>query len=113
MEEYTVSGCIVTHNNRKCVRKAVETFFQCTKGVTSRLFIVDNGSTDDTVALLRQHFPAERFPNLEIIEEEQNHGFGGGHNLILPKLHSKYHAIINPDIFLKDDVLTEMVHYME
>ena len=25
--------------------------------------IVDNGSTDDTVALLRQHFPAERFPN--------------------------------------------------
>ena len=113
MEEYTVSGCIVTHNNRKCVRKAVETFFQCTKGVTSRLFIVDNGSTDDTVALLRQHFPAERFPNLEIIEEGQNHGFGGGHNLVLPKLHSKYHAIINPDIFLKDDVLTEMVHYME
>ena len=113
MEEYTVSGCIVTHNNRKCILKAVETFFQFTKGVRNHLYIVDNDSTDDTLALLHQHFPADRFPNLEILEEKQNHGFGGGHNLVLPRLSSKYHAIINPDIFLRDDVLTKMARYMD
>lgn len=113
MEEYTVSGCIVTHNNRKCVLKAVETFFQCTKGVPCHLYIVDNDSTDDTIELLHRHFPANRFPNLEILQEKQNRGFGGGHNHILHKLTSKYHAVINPDIFLKNDVLTEMAHYMD
>ena len=93
--------------------KAVETFFQCTKGVPCHLYIVDNGSVDDTIDLLHRHFPAKEFPELEILQEKQNHGFGGGHNLVLPKLNSKYHAIINPDIFLKDDVLTEMAHYMD
>ena len=102
-----VSGCIVTYNNIRTIDNAVRTVLGCTK-CDFKLYIVDNGSTDGTVEYIK-----EKFPDVELIETGKNIGFGAGHNLIINRLDSDYHAIINPDVVLRDDVIAAMGDYLD
>ncbi|MCM1544647.1 MAG: glycosyltransferase family 2 protein [Ruminococcus sp.] len=108
MDNYTVSGCIVTYNGKKIIERTISSVLESTKGVDFQLFIVDNNSTDGTPDFIR-----ERFPQVTVIESKANSGFGAGHNKVIPFLNSKYHVVINPDIILKDDVITELANYAD
>lgn len=106
--EYSVSGCIVTHNNKSSICKTIESLYKYTENIDFKLYVVDNASTDGTVDVIRKNFP-----QVEIIESKENKGFGAGHNAVIKKLNSKYHFLINPDISVRDDVFTKMAEYMD
>lgn len=108
MENYTVSGCIVTHNNMASIKDTLDSIFKYTKGVDFKLYVVDNLSTDGTPEFIK-----ENYPEVELILPGTNNGFGAGHNVVLPLLTSKYHAIINPDILIDRDVLKIMADKLE
>lgn len=110
MAHHFVTGCIVTHNNMRTIEKTVSTLLQSAQNVDFKLYIVDNLSTDGTPQFLHETFGAES--RVEILEPHTNHGFGAGHNLILDRLDSDFHAIINPDVILRDDIFTPMTDYM-
>ena len=110
MAKCSVSGCIVTQNNMLTIQKTLSTLLRCTKGVDFKLYIVDNLSTDGTIGWIREKYGKD--PRVEIIEPGTNNGFGAGHNLVLPRLTSELHAIINPDVELEEDALTSMAEYM-
>ena len=107
MEKYNVSGCIVTHNNMLTIKNAIDSLLENTKTENFKLYVVDNGSTDGT-----PDFIEKNYPSVELIRNT-NTGFGAGHNVVIPKLDSKYHFVINPDILIKDDVITKMVKYLD
>ncbi|MBP3329636.1 MAG: glycosyltransferase family 2 protein [Clostridia bacterium] len=108
MEKYTVSGCIVTYNNMRTIKDTLDSILEYTKGVDFKLFVVDNLSTDGTPEFIR-----ENYPQVELIEPGTNKGFGSGHNEVLSKINSKYHAIINPDIVIDSDVIKAMADRMD
>ncbi|MBQ2774595.1 MAG: glycosyltransferase family 2 protein [Clostridia bacterium] len=109
MGNYMVSGCIVTHNNMTTIAKTLDSLREFTSPENFKLYIVDNDSTDGT-----PDFIAENYPEFELIRNPAgNTGFGTGHNVVLPILNSKYHVVINPDIILRDDVITEMTSYLD
>ena len=108
MKDYTVSGCIVTYNNKDKIATTIESVLARTQGVPFTLYVVDNASTDGTAQFIK-----ETFPSVVVIESEQNRGFGAGHNQVLPFLESKYHVVINPDILLQSDVITELCDYAD
>ena len=108
MKDYTVSGCIVTYNNKDKIAQTIESVLTQTQGVPFTLYIVDNASTDGTVQYIK-----ETFPSVVVIESQQNSGFGAGHNKVIPFLSSKYHVVINPDILLKEDVITALCDYAD
>lgn len=103
-----VSVCIVTYNNAGQVEKTIESLLRYTKGVDMHIFVVDNASSDITVESLQ-----ENYPQVEVLSLKENRGFGAGHNRILPRLKSDYHVIVNPDILVDGDVLTQMAAYMD
>ena len=103
-----VSGSIVTFNNISTIEKTLETIFTQTKDIDFKLYIVDNGSSDGT-----PEFVENNYPQVSVIRNEKNVGFGAGHNIIINSVESSYHAIINPDIVLKENVIKKMVDYME
>ena len=107
-EMIPVSGCIVAYNNRGEILECLSALKAQTKGVSLSLFVSDNGSDDGTPAAVRA-----AFPDVSVIENGANLGFGAGHNRVLPLLSSRYHVMINPDITLEEDAITEMVRYME
>ncbi len=108
MDNYTVSGCIVTYNSKDKISATLTSVLENTKGVPFTLYIVDNNSTDGTADFIRK-----AFPDVVVVEPKSNDGFGAGHNKVLPFLTSKYHVVINPDILLRDDVITELCRYAD
>lgn len=108
MDNYTVSGCIVTYNSKNIIERTISSLLEMTKGVSFKLYIVDNCSADGTAEYVEQ-----RFPDVQVIRAERNRGFGAGHNLVIPWLDSRYHAVINPDIILESDVISVLARYMD
>lgn len=103
-----VSAAIVTYKGYDKAREAVASILEYTKGVDLTLYIVDNASGDETADRLRAEFP-----QIVVIEKEKNRGFGDGHNAVIPLLESDYHAVINPDIVIDRDVLSELADYLD
>lgn len=50
---------------------------------------------------------------LRLVQGHGNVGYGKGHNLILNRIESRYHLILNPDIQLDEDCLTEGITHLE
>lgn len=61
------------------------------------VIIADNGSTDGSVAWLKENFPA-----LQLIEFTQNYGFTGGYNRALAQIEAEYFILLNSDIRVPD-----------
>lgn len=58
-----------------------------------RIIVADNGSTDDSVAFLEQHYPA-----IEIIRLERNYGFAEGYNRALEQVDAEFFILLNSDV---------------
>ena len=107
MTDYRVTGSIVTFNNISTIDTTLRTVKEQTQGVPFHLYVIDNSSHDGTLDYIN------RIDGIEVLRIPWNVGFGAGHNLVLPRLKSKYHAIINPDIALSEDAISKMAHYMD
>ena len=103
-----VSACIVTFNNEDIICQALHSILDHTKGVQLDLYVYDNASTDRTVEKIQ-----DEFQQVWLVKSKKNRGFGAGHNRMIPKLTSQYHVIINPDIMLQEDAISQLVDYME
>lgn len=74
----------------------------------AKLFVADNGSTDDSVSFLRQHLE-----DLSLIRLEQNTGYAGGYNNALAQIEAEYYYLINSDVKFVDEGLTDMVEFLD
>ena len=97
---------VVTHNSKDVIGRLLTSIYKYTEGISFQVYMVDNASSDGTVAFVR-----EQFPQVEIVET-QNNGFGWGHNKLL-HVESRYHAIVNPDIVLHDNACKTLVDFMD
>lgn len=108
MNKCKVSGCIVTYNHKGKIDATIDSILEMTKGVDFTLYISDNNSADSTAEYIK-----EKYPQVVVIENKSNDGFGAGHNKILPLLDSKYHVVINPDIIFDSDVITTLCEFSD
>ncbi|MEG2404050.1 MAG: glycosyltransferase family 2 protein [Oscillospiraceae bacterium] len=105
-----ISACIVTYNDLDEAQVAAKSIIKNTKQNDLTLFLVDNASTDGTGEGLQKTDFGE---NTKVLALPRNLGFGSGHNKVLPLINSRYHAVINPDIQLTDDALSDICAYMD
>src|ERR1700679_577039 len=95
-KNYHISGSIVLYNNDyTMLKKAIDSFL--TTSVDASLYLIDNSPTDD----LRNICTDIRS---KYIFNPLNPGFGTGHNIAIKKVtqKSRYHVIINPDIYFNE-----------
>jgi N-acetylglucosaminyl-diphospho-decaprenol L-rhamnosyltransferase len=69
--------------------------------------VVDNGSTDGTVELVR-----ERYPDVRLVEQE-NRGMGGGNNTGMRSSDGRYFFLLNPDAWVVDGGLERLVEFAD
>jgi N-acetylglucosaminyl-diphospho-decaprenol L-rhamnosyltransferase len=69
--------------------------------------VVDNGSRDGTVALVR-----ERFPHVQLIEAE-NRGLGAGWNIGLRATSSTWALLLNADAWLVEGALERLLDFAD
>lgn len=72
----------------------------------ARLYVVDNGPAEllDGLRATLQAWPAAT-GSLELVAGHGNVGYGRANNLVLPRLDSDVHLVMNPDVELEADAL--------
>ncbi|AQX10836.1 glycosyltransferase family 2 protein [Elizabethkingia ursingii] len=60
---------------------------------SAEVYVIDNASTDDSVAYISTHFPS-----VKIVINQQNHGFAGGYNEGLKQIHADIYCLLNSDV---------------
>ena len=59
----------------------------------AEVVIADNGSTDDSLAFLHDHYPS-----LRVIPLDKNYGFAEGYNRALAQIEADYFVLLNDDV---------------
>ena len=77
-------------------------------GDADRVVVIDNGSDDGSLALLRKEFPS-----VHLVALDENHGFAGGYNRGLGQLLSGVAAdwivLLNSDVEVTESWLDDLV----
>lgn len=84
-----ITAILVAYNNEPVIGDALACLMAEPKIV--RILMVDNCSTDDTIELIRRDYP-----NVEIIENPRNIGFGPAANVALEKVTTPYALVAEP-----------------
>ena len=85
------------------VRKAVAELGQPTE-----VFVVDNNSADNSVAMVRA-----RFPEVVLIENKNNPGFSKANNQALRQATGEYQLLLNPDTLVEEDTFRRCCDFMD
>jgi N-acetylglucosaminyl-diphospho-decaprenol L-rhamnosyltransferase len=96
-----VSAVVVTYNGLPWVEQALESV----RG--HETVVVDNGSSDGTVELVR-----ERFPEATVVEQE-NRGLAAGWNAGMARASGRYFLILNADAWLTEGSLERLVAFAD
>jgi len=72
------------------------------------LIVVDNGSTDRSVELVRRRWPSAR-----VIENGRNEGFCRAHNAAIRVSQGEYYLALNPDVSLLPGFVDALVSALE
>lgn len=94
-----VATIIVTYNGAKWIEKCLQSLLNST--LKSQIILVDNNSTDQTVALLKPFLEKIIF-----IQSESNLGFGAANNIGIKKameLGVEYVFLLNQDAYVRKD----------
>ena len=102
-----VSASIVTFNDVNRAPNTVKSVIENTKKYPLKLYVIDNNSSDGTAEVV------EKIGQTIVIKQNENIGFGAAHNEVLNQELGSYHFVINPDITLTSDVISDMVDYFE
>lgn len=106
------TGIVIVNYNRG---RLVKELIYCLIGYKSinKILIVDNNSTDNSVETLQ----SINHDKIELFTQHENLGYARGNNVglryLYEKLHYDYAFIVNPDVYFKEEVLTEIVSAFE
>lgn len=74
----------------------------------AEIIVADNGSTDDSLEVLRKEFPS-----VKTIVLDKNYGFAEGYNRAIEQVDSEYVVLLNSDVETPEGWLTPLLDYME
>src|SRR5262245_27206105 len=86
-----VSIIVVTWNGRQYLEACLSAV-AAQEGVNAETILVDNASTDGSIALLR-----DRFPGVRVVALSENRGFAGGNNAGVREARGRLVALLNND----------------
>jgi N-acetylglucosaminyl-diphospho-decaprenol L-rhamnosyltransferase len=98
-----VSAVVVTYNAAPWIERSLESL----RGTGAEVIVVDNGSTDGTLEVVR-----DRFPEARLVEQE-NRGFGAGNNTGMRAASGRYFLLLNPDAWLTEGALQALVAFAD
>ena len=104
----TLSIILVSYNTAAYIRRALESLFRETQLTDYEVIVVDNHSSDDSVKLLRQHFP-----QVNLIASDSNPGFAGGVRQGVAVARGDYLLLLNPDTVILNAAIDRLMHFAE
>lgn len=107
MQPKTTAIVILNWNGASMLRRFLPNVIQYSRDEAT-IYVADNGSTDDSLQLLREHFP-----ECQVIELEKNWGFAEGYNRALSQIDAEYYVLLNSDVEVTHHWLTPLTEFMD
>ena len=103
-----LSVIIVNYNVKYYLEQCLESVRRASRGLQVEVFVVDNLSTDGSIAYLK-----ERFPEVIYIENRENVGFARANNQAIRQSSGRYVLLLNPDTIVAEHTFTDFIHFMD
>jgi GT2 family glycosyltransferase len=103
-----LSVIIVNYNVREFLEQALASVQRASAGLSVEVLVVDNNSVDGSVAMVQ-----ERFPEVSVLVNDENIGFGRANNQAIRQARGRYLLILNPDTIVQEDTLSTLVRFMD
>ncbi len=101
-----ISVIILNWNGAEMLRKFLPSVTACSP--EAEVIVADNGSTDDSLDVLSNEFPA-----VNTICFDQNYGFAEGYNKALAQTTTQYTVLLNSDVEVEKGWLAPLLDFME
>jgi len=103
-----VSVILVNWNGCALLERALSALFTTTHKVAMQVIVVDNASSDGSVAMVRQ-----QFPQTTLLVNSKNVGFARANNQALELVEGRYILLLNTDAFVHEGTVDGMVAFMD
>jgi GT2 family glycosyltransferase len=107
LNDHSVGAIIVNYNGGEPILECIRSLQRQTL-TPAHIVVVDNLSTDGSSEKIRT-----QFPDVTIIENGYNAGWGVGCNVGIKSINTEYVALINNDAYLDTQCLEEMVRAIQ
>ncbi|MBW4443220.1 MAG: glycosyltransferase family 2 protein [Plectolyngbya sp. WJT66-NPBG17] len=104
----TVSIILVNYNGAEITIECLHSIQSQLHSVPYEVIVVDNASTDQSAASIEK-----AFPEVKLLRQSQNRGFGTGNNIGAKIASGKYLFLLNTDTILTSDLLPHLVEVIE
>ena len=105
---YDLSVVIVNYNVAYFLEQCLNAVEKAAHGLSVQVFVVDNNSIDNSVAMVE-----DKFPLVELISNKENVGFSRANNQAILKSNARYVLLLNPDTVIEEDTLVKVVEFMD
>lgn len=102
-----VSAIVVSYNTRRMTLDCLRALHADLADLPAEVWVVDNASTDGSVEDIRAEFP-----NVRLIANEQNLGFGAANNQAMKLARGEFLLLLNSDAFPVEGATRAMVDYL-
>jgi GT2 family glycosyltransferase len=102
------SVIIVSYNTRDLTLECLASLFEQTQHLSMEVLVVDNASEDGSAAAVRA-----AFPQLTLLAQDRNLGFGRAVNLAARSARGTYLLLLNPDTRILDAAVEKLVAFAE
>lgn len=99
-----LSIVIVNWNTVSLLCQCLDSIYRIGSQYIFEIIVVDNGSSDDSVAIIKQ-----RFPEVIVIENKENLGFARANNLGIVAAQGRYYLLLNSDTIILPGTLDELI----
>ena len=103
-----ISVILVSYNTAQISIEALSSLFASQGDFTLEVFVVDNASKDNSASIIKN-----AYPNINLIENKINVGFGRANNQALSLVNGDFVLLLNTDAFVGVDTLLKTVEYMQ
>ena len=103
-----VSIIIVNYNVKYFLEQCLCSVKKAIDKLEAEVIVIDNNSTDDSIAYLQPKFPFVQF-----IYNKENVGFAKANNQALPYCTGNYILYLNPDTIIPEDCLQKCIDFFE
>lgn len=103
-----ISFIIVNWNTRDLLQNCLDSIIKTAESLTYEIIVVDNASTDGSTGML-----AEKYPQVRMIANRENRGFGAANNQGFAVMKGKYALLINTDAVLTEGAAGKLWSFAE
>jgi GT2 family glycosyltransferase len=102
-----ISVILVSYNTAEMSIDSLDCLFRSEGDFELEVFVIDNASKDNSVQLI-----SSKYPNITLIENEHNVGFGRANNQALPHIKGDFVLLLNTDAFVDKDSIRKSIDFM-